>query len=54
MTIRSSLEAGPRAFDGLNQDQPRAVAVGDLNRDWKADLAIANANANTVSFLLAQ
>ncbi len=31
---------------------PRAVTVGDVNRDGKPDLAVANAGANTVSILL--
>src|SRR5439155_1007183 len=31
---------------------PNAVAVGDLNRDGKADLAVANCNSNDVSILL--
>src|SRR5205809_6285131 len=31
---------------------PASVAVGDFNNDGKLDLAIANANDNTVSVLL--
>ncbi|MFQ5552822.1 MAG: FG-GAP repeat domain-containing protein [Thermoplasmata archaeon] len=31
---------------------PSSVAIGDLNRDGRADLALANDNANTVSVLL--
>jgi FG-GAP repeat protein len=33
-------------------DGPNSVAVGDFNRDGNEDLAIANANSNTVSILL--
>ena len=32
--------------------EPFSVAIGDLNRDGKPDLAVANAGANTVSVLL--
>ena len=31
---------------------PRSVAVGDLNGDGKADLAVANVGSNTLSVLL--
>jgi hypothetical protein len=33
---------------------PRAVAIGDLNRDGKADLVVANGTSNTISILLAR
>src|SRR6185503_19130139 len=34
------------------QLSPYAVAVGDFNRDGKADLAVANQQSNTVSVLI--
>src|SRR5690348_3035518 len=33
-------------------DLPEAAAVGDLDRDGTVDIAVANANSNTVSVLL--
>jgi hypothetical protein len=33
-------------------NEPRGVALGDLNRDSKLDLAVANAGSNSVSILL--
>lgn len=41
---------GPMNFAAV--DGPDSVAVGDFNRDGNADLAVANADSNTVSIFL--
>jgi hypothetical protein len=50
LAARSGQFLAARQFPtGLN---PQAVVAGDFNRDGKTDLAIANADSNTVSILL--
>ena len=41
--------AGPRTY--ATGFDPESIALGDLNRDGKQDLAVANAGACTVSVL---
>ena len=43
---------GPQPASYPVAHQPEFVAVGDFNRDGKADLAVADKNSNTVSILL--
>jgi hypothetical protein len=48
----NSAQNFPTGSDPNNGLDPMAVAVGDLNRDGKPDLAVANFSGNTVSVLL--
>ena len=41
--------AGPRTY--ATGFDPESIALGDLNRDGKQDLAVANAGARTISVL---
>ncbi|WBA44392.1 FG-GAP-like repeat-containing protein [Hymenobacter canadensis] len=53
--LRNTSTAGTVSFaakaDFATGDSPNLVAIGDVNGDGKPDLAVANANSNTVSVL---
>jgi len=51
-TILCGIDTSPGATDCGAGTSPSALAIGDLNRDGKPDLAVANAGNNTISIFL--